>query len=119
MPADIIASQYIGSHYSHCDFFLVSVPQDGSAALHYAVARGHLPIVRILLDQGADVHALDGVSETPVIETAVAPLSLYRSRPMMYLCTSPDCPLTQRLRRTTPHCTMESIGVTTRSLSCC
>jgi len=36
----------------------------GSTPLHYAAHRGYGPIVRVLLDAGADVHALEEVSGT-------------------------------------------------------
>jgi len=34
-----------------------SVPQNGETPLHIAAGRGHLPVVRVLVDAGADKNA--------------------------------------------------------------
>jgi ankyrin repeat protein/truncated hemoglobin YjbI len=39
----------------------------GVTALHYAVRGGKLPLIKLLLQRGADVNALDGDSLTPLV----------------------------------------------------
>jgi ankyrin repeat protein len=41
--------------------------QYGSTALHYAVRGGKLPLIRLLLERGADVNALDDDGLTPLL----------------------------------------------------
>lgn len=37
---------------------IVSRDDDGLTALHYAADRGHVDLVKLLLDHGADINAL-------------------------------------------------------------
>ena len=41
---------------------------DGRTALHLASANGHTPVVKLLLDSGADASALDNFHKTPLQE---------------------------------------------------
>ena len=44
-----------------CKFTLYKCPQLDRTPLHWACAKGHLPVVEILVDHGADVEAKDKV----------------------------------------------------------
>ena len=43
--------------------FLNGDNQDGRTALYWAASKGHLDIVALLLDRGADIAAADNVSD--------------------------------------------------------
>jgi ankyrin repeat protein len=58
------------------------VQKDNWTALHFAVAQGNLPLIEILLNQGANIEHDQGGNGTPLF-TAIKHISLFKEPPVL------------------------------------
>ncbi|KAG8385292.1 hypothetical protein BUALT_Bualt03G0026800 [Buddleja alternifolia] len=63
--ADISNSSFMSKNTKRSEIDVNSFAEDGQAALHSAVRQGHLEMVKILLEKGANVNKLDERGWTP------------------------------------------------------